>query len=103
MEKFNISLIILGLGLPYLLINFFLLKKFSIFNKKISTITNERWGDSNKSHLGGVIFFFNFCLSFAIYFYANDLINLDNIDLEKKKIIALFLAMNIGFLFRSVR
>ncbi len=97
MEKFNISLIILGLGLPYLLINFFLLKKFDVFQKKISIITDERWGDSNKSHLGGVVFFFNFCLTFAVYSYINDLINLNNIDLEKKKIIALFLAIIIGF------
>ena len=63
MEKFNISLIILGLGLPYLLINFFLLKKFSIFQKKISMIADNRWGDSNKSHLGGVIFFLIFVLA----------------------------------------
>ncbi len=60
-------------------------------------IANKRWGDSNKSHLGGVVFFFNFCISFAIYFYINDLLNLNNIDLEKKKIIALFFAINIGF------
>jgi len=97
MEKFNISFIILGLGLPYLLINFLLLKKFSIFQKKISTIGDDRWGDSNKSHLGGVIFFVNFCLSFAIYFYSTDLLNLNNIDPEQKKIIALFCAINIGF------
>lgn len=97
MEEFNISLIILGLVFPYLLINFFLLKKFNIFQRKISMIADERWGDSNKSHLGGVVFFFNFCLSFAIYFYTDDLLNLNNIDPEKKKIIALFFAINIGF------
>jgi UDP-GlcNAc:undecaprenyl-phosphate/decaprenyl-phosphate GlcNAc-1-phosphate transferase len=97
MEKINISYIILGLVFPYLLINFFLLKKFSIFQKKISLIDNDRWGNSNKSHLGGAIFFFNFCVSFAVYFYSNDLLNLNNIDLEQKKIIALFFAINIGF------
>ena len=45
MEKFNISLIVFGLVFPYILIKFFLLKKFKIFEKKISMITNVRWGN----------------------------------------------------------
>lgn len=98
MEKFNIIFIALGLLFPYLLIKFVLLKKFKIFEKKISMISDLRWGNSNKSHLGGIVFFFNFCLGCIIYFYFNDDFNLSNIDTEKKKIIALFLAIFVGFL-----
>jgi len=97
MYGINISLIIIGLLLPFFLINFFLLKKFSIFQKKIAMIANQRWGDSNKSHLGGVIFFFNIFICFIVYAYSNDLLNFTTIDPEKKKIIALFFSISIGF------
>ena len=98
MEKFNIGFIVLGLVFPYILIKFLLLKKFKIFEKKISMVTNVRWGNSNKSHLGGIVFFFNFCLGFGLYLYSNDGLNLNNIDPEKKKIIALFFSICLGFL-----
>ena len=98
MENVNLYWIFLGLIVPYILTEFVLVKKFTIFKKKIETIKNIRWGESNKSHLGGVVFFSNFLIIFVYFFYTNNIWDISNIDSEEKKILGLCFAILVGFI-----
>ncbi len=76
---------------------YFLSKKFVIFQKKILTIESERWGKSNKSHLGGVAFFFNIFLVFIYFFNEYNIFEISNITPEIKKLLGLGFALTFAF------
>ena len=74
-----------------LILNYFIFKYFLIntnkFNKfKLNKTIGIRWGNSKKSHLGGIIFFLNISLFFFYFFFYEKLYDLSNIKLVNIKI-----------------
>lgn len=86
-----------------LILNYFIFKYFLIntnkFNKfKLNKTIGIRWGNSKKSHLGGIIFFLNISLFFFYFFFYEKLYDLSNINYDHKKNISLYLSLCVAFL-----
>lgn len=74
-----------------LISNFFFLfvlsnKRFTFFNK--NRLNQIRWGDSNKSHYGGLAFFFSYLISLII-------LTVYNVDEINKQIIYFFIIITL--------
>ena len=75
---------------------FYLLKELKNFSAKKNKIQSmDRWGDSDKSHLGGISFFICSCFVF-IYVLSQNITEIRGITLEFKLFVSIFAVILIS-------
>ena len=84
--------------LNYFIFKFILIRAKTLNKNKINSVIGIRWGNSTKSHFGGVIFFINISLVFFYFFFYEELYDLNNINLDKKRYISLYLSISVAFI-----
>ena len=85
----------------YFIFKFFLIKASKFNQNKINSVIGIRWGNSEKSHFGGIIFFINISLVFLYFFFYEKLYDLNNINLDQKRYISLYLSLLVAFISYS--